>query len=141
RHLNLGKPPMQAALDAAQEVAMPILVSTITTIVVFVPVVFLIGIPKLLFIPLTLTIAFALVCSFFVSRTVTPILCVKILRPETGHDQTTWWGRFQGMSERWIDGLDHCYEKILEWALRHRRSIIFTTLAAFAASLLLTRTI
>src|SRR5439155_26615465 len=105
RHLNEGKPREQAALEAAQEVALPILVSTITTIVVFFPVVFLVGIPKLLFIPLTLPIAFSPICSFFVSRTVTPILCVKILRPETGHDQSSWWGRFQGFSERWVEGL------------------------------------
>jgi CzcA family heavy metal efflux pump len=141
RHLNLGKPRLQAALDAAQEVAMPIFVSTITTIVVFFPVVFLIGIPKLLFIPLTLTIAFALICSFFVSRTVTPILCVKILRPETGHDTSTWWGRFQSFSERWVEALDHRYEKILEWALAHRPWVIATTLVAFGLSCVLVTTI
>ena len=61
-----------AVLAAAQEVAMPIFVSTITTIVVFFPVVFLTGVARNLFIPLALTIAFALMMSFLVSRTVTP---------------------------------------------------------------------
>ena len=55
---------------------MPILVSTITTIVVFFPVLFLVGIARNLFMPLALTIAFALIMSFFVSRTVTPLLCL-----------------------------------------------------------------
>src|SRR6478609_5678565 len=75
RHLGLGQSRRDAVLAAAQEVAMPILVSTITTIVVFLPVLFLTGVARNLFLPLALTIAFALGMSFFVSRTVTPLLC------------------------------------------------------------------
>src|SRR5919106_126232 len=63
-------------------VAMPILASTVTTVVVFLPILFVVGIAKLLFIPLTLTIAIALFTSFFVSRTVTPALCYRFLKPE-----------------------------------------------------------
>ena len=73
RHLNIpGKARGPAVLDAAREVAMPIFVSTITTIVVFLPTVFLEGQSRLLFIPLTFTISFSLFASFLVSRTVTP---------------------------------------------------------------------
>ncbi len=79
RHLELGQDRRTAVLNAAQEVAMPIFVSTITTIVVFFPVVFLLGVARNLFMPLALTIAFALVMSFLVSRTVTPILCLEYL--------------------------------------------------------------
>src|SRR5882724_9748457 len=74
--------------SAGREVAMPILVSTITTIVVFFPVLFLFGIARNLFLPLALTISFALIMSFFVSRTVTPLLCLMTLKP--GHGE----GRF-----------------------------------------------
>ena len=76
----MGKPRRKAVLDAAQEVAMPILVSTITTIVVFFPVLFLFGVARNLFLPLALTIAFALIMSFFVSRTVTPLLCLYVMK-------------------------------------------------------------
>jgi len=138
RHLNLNPAdPEGAALAAAQEVAMPILVSTITTIVVFFPVVFMIGIPKLLFIPLTLTIAFSLICSFFVSRTVTPILCVKLLRPEREHDRARLLGRLLHASERMVNGLDAGYEWLLERVLRHRRAVIAGTLVLFGVSCLL----
>src|SRR5215470_5571838 len=83
RHLNMpGKPRRLAVLDAAREVAMPIFVSTITTIVVFLPTVFLEGQSRLLFIPLTFTISFSLFASFLVSRTVTPLLCFHWLRNE-----------------------------------------------------------
>ena len=80
RHLGMGQSRRQAVLAAAQEVAMPILVSTITTIVVFFPVLFLAGVARNLFLPLALTIAFALIMSFFVSRTVTPLLCLYTLK-------------------------------------------------------------
>src|SRR5262249_23818766 len=70
RHLNMpGNPRRRAVLDAAREVAMPIFVSTITTIVVFMPTIFLEGQAKLLFIPLTFTISCSLFASFLVSRT------------------------------------------------------------------------
>src|SRR5437667_8154860 len=83
RHLAMpGKPRRKAVLDAAREVAMPIFVSTITTIVVFLPTVFLEGQARLLFIPLTFTISFSLFASFLVSRTVTPLLCYHWLRGE-----------------------------------------------------------
>ena len=93
-----ARPRSGAALDAARKCAMPILVSTITTIVVFFPVVFLIGIPKLLFIPLTFTISFSLFCSFFVSRTVTPMWrrCSSPSRrthDATGSGARSWPGR------------------------------------------------
>ena len=81
RHLAMpGKDRRAAVLDAAREVAMPIFVSTITTIVVFLPTIFLEGQSKLLFIPLTFTISFSLFASFLVSRTVTPLMCLRILR-------------------------------------------------------------
>src|SRR5215813_6575067 len=83
RHLAIpGTPRRKAVLDAAREVAMPIFVSTITTIVVFLPTVFLEGQSRLLFIPLTFTISFSLFASFLVSRTVTPLLCYHWLRGE-----------------------------------------------------------
>jgi CzcA family heavy metal efflux pump len=134
RHLNQGKDPMTAALEAAQEVAMPILVSTITTIVVFFPVVFLVGTPKLLFIPLTLTIAFSLICSFFVSRTVTPILCVKFLRAER-EDEAPVMPRLKKI----IEGMDHLYERVLGRALQRRKWVIAITFAAFVGSTFLVR--
>ncbi|MCP9462569.1 MAG: efflux RND transporter permease subunit, partial [Nitrospira sp.] len=82
RHLNTASRRWDAVLDAAREVAMPIFASTVTTVVVFLPVFFIVGITRLLLIPLTLTIAIALFTSFFISRTVTPALCYKFLKPE-----------------------------------------------------------
>jgi hydrophobe/amphiphile efflux-1 (HAE1) family protein len=117
RHLAAGQDRRTAVLNAAQEVAMPIFVSTVTTIVVFFPVVFLTGVARNLFMPLALTIAFALIMSFFVSRTVTPLLCLKYLRAE-GHTATA--GGIGGYVTRRLDRLDDAYAGALGWVLRHR---------------------
>ncbi len=133
RHLAMGQDRRSAVLAAAQEVAMPIFVSTVTTIVVFFPVVFLAGVARNLFMPLALTIAFALIMSFFVSRTVTPILCLKYLRaepPGEGHGVARW---VTGHFER----LDEAYARALGFVLRHRLALVVTVLLAFVASLLL----
>jgi multidrug efflux pump subunit AcrB len=117
RHLALGQSRKQAVLAAAQEVAMPILVSTVTTIVVFFPVLFISGIARFLFLPLALTIAFALTMSFFVSRTVTPLLCLYWLKGGS-HDEKP--RGVSGAITRWLDAMDHAYARCLRWALGHR---------------------
>src|SRR5207253_2109668 len=131
RHLAMGQGRWQAVLAAAQEVAMPILVSTITTIVVFFPVLFLFGIARNLFLPLALTIAFALIMSFFVSRTVTPLLCLQILRAEHAHDRTG----VAGWIVRRLEGMDDAYARALRWVLGHRALTVCGILAFFVLSL------
>ena len=145
RHLTIpGTARRTAVLDAAREVAMPIFVSTITTIVVFLPTVFLEGQSRLLFIPLTFTISFSLFASFLVSRTVTPLLCYHWLRgghetaqPEPGkrgalgallHRVFAWAGRV-------LDRMDALYQRRLNWALEHRKTLIGGILVGLASAL------
>jgi CzcA family heavy metal efflux pump len=139
RHLTMGSERTQAALDAAQEVAMPILASTITTVIVFLPVVFLNGLPKLLFMPLALTITFALFMSFLVSRTVTPLLCIYVLRPEHAHDPRSprWSERQLARAHRAVEWLDDFYERTLAGVLRRRRTVILSIVGLFFGSLVL----
>jgi hydrophobe/amphiphile efflux-1 (HAE1) family protein len=136
RHLAMGKPRRQAVLDAAQEVAMPIFVSTVTTIVVFFPVVFLAGVARNLFLPLALTIAFSLIMSFFVSRTVTPILCLKYLHAEK---DTLDGPGLAGHVTRQLHRMDETYARMLRWVLGHRAVVIASILALFVGSLFLKR--
>src|SRR3990172_9602899 len=127
RHLNMPrKPPRLAVLDAAREGAMPIFVSTITTIVVFLPTIFLEGQSRLLFVPLTFTISFSLFASFLVSRTVTPLLCLHWLKPETPPalvGERPWWGRISDWSGRTLGRLDGVYQRALGWGLGHRKRL------------------
>ncbi|MDD5361221.1 MAG: efflux RND transporter permease subunit [Ignavibacteria bacterium] len=117
---------IQATLDAATEVASPIFISTLTTVIVFLPVVFLTGIAKLLFIPLVVTISVSLFASFFVSRTVTPLLCYKALSGEREVDPNSrkLGDRIQLKTKELLDGLDSFYERLLRAALNHRMKII-----------------
>jgi len=133
RHLQLTTDRRKAVLDAAQEVAMPILVSTVTTVIVFFPVLFLAGVAKNLFLPLAMTITFALVMSFFVSRTVTPLLCLSWLR---GGHATRGVG---GWLTRALESMDRAYARLLRGVLRHRMITVLGIMALFGASMFLLR--
>jgi len=132
RHLETGQSRTQAVLAAAQEVAMPILVSTITTVVVFFPVLFLAGVARNLFIPLALTITFALMMSFFVSRTVTPLLCQLVLKVHKVGEKPK---GVEGFITRALTKLDDGYAAMLGWVLRHRAVTVVGIGALFIASL------
>ncbi len=85
RHLQMGKTPFQAALDSAHEISVPVFMATVTTVVVFLPLVFMVGMGKYLFTPLAVSVALALFGSYLVSRTVSPLLCALYLKtPEPG---------------------------------------------------------
>jgi hydrophobe/amphiphile efflux-1 (HAE1) family protein len=134
RHLASGQNRRDAVLLAAQEVAMPILVSTITTIVVFFPVLFMQGIGRFLFLPLALTIAFALTMSFWVSRTVTPLLCYYWLK-EGGHKKDGLAAKVTGFFDR----MDARYGRMLQWVLSHRLLTVAGILLFFVGSLFVKR--
>jgi hydrophobe/amphiphile efflux-1 (HAE1) family protein len=129
RHFAMSTDRRAAVLAAAQEVAGPIFVSTVTTVVVFFPVLFLTGVARNLFMPLALTIAFALFLSFLVSRTVTPLLCLRILK--VGHVPRG----FFGAISRWFDRLGDRYALALRWVLRHRALTIGSIFGLFIISL------
>jgi len=118
---------------------MPIFVATITTIIVFVPTVFLEGQIKLLFIPLTFTISVSLFASFLVSRTVTPLLALRVLKAEQVIDPTSrrLSDRVFRFSQRFFDGMEAFYERVLQWALGHRRLVVGAIAISFVASLFL----
>ncbi len=134
RHLALGQSRREAVLAAAQEVALPIFVSTVTTIVVFFPVVFLTGVARNLFQPLAATIAFALIMSFLVSRTVTPLLCLRYLHAEQHRPDSP---GLPGHVSRQLQRLDDAYAGALRWVLGNRGKVVLGIGLAFAASLLL----
>ena len=139
RHLNTTPRRWDAILEAARDVAMPIFASTVTTVVVFLPMFFVVGIARLLLIPLTVTIAIALFTSFFISRTVTPALCYKFLKPEQEAHQSmpAWFVRIMDWSRDRYESLDRSYEDSLRWVLAHRRTFIATIVLIFIGSLML----
>ena len=80
RNLEQGKPLKQAILDGAQQVAVPALVSTLAICIVFLPMFFLSGVPRYLFVPLAEAVVFAMLTSYLLSRTLVPTLAMYLLQ-------------------------------------------------------------
>ena len=116
RHLEMGKPPLQAALDGAEEVGFTILSMTLSLASVFIPLVFMGGIIGRLFQEFAITIGAAILVSGFVSLTLTPMLSSRLLKP---HGTVTH-GRWYQATERVFDGARSAYERSLGWVMRHR---------------------
>ncbi|MBC8044942.1 MAG: efflux RND transporter permease subunit [Rhizobacter sp.] len=131
RAMQPGESRIEATLRAAKEVASPILISTITTVIVFLPVIFLQGVSKFLFTPLAITIGVALFASFFVSRTITPLLCYRFLKDEHKEKKSDnwfskWLDKTKQATAAWFAGVDEGYQRILESTLKHRRAVILS---------------
>jgi multidrug efflux pump subunit AcrB len=82
RNLDTGKPMIQAILDGAQQIAVPAFVSTICICIVFLPMFFLTGVAKYLFVPLAEAVVFAMLASYFWSRTIVPTMAKYLLRAQ-----------------------------------------------------------
>jgi multidrug efflux pump subunit AcrB len=91
RHLHMGKDPVSAARDSAHEISVPVLMATITTVIIFFPLTFMTGLGKYLFTPLALSATLAMAASYIVSRTVSPLYCSKYLRADTEHERFPRW--------------------------------------------------
>jgi HAE1 family hydrophobic/amphiphilic exporter-1 len=125
RHMEMGKSRMQATLDGSKEVSFTIVSMTLSLVAVFIPVLFMGGILGRLLREFGVVIIVAVLISGFVSLTLTPMLCSRMLVDE----RTKKHGRFYAISERAFNALLNGYRDSLAWVLRHQR----LTLAAFFA--------
>ena len=137
RNLAMGKEMRQAILDGAQQIAVPALVSTLSICIVFVPMFFLTGVAKFLFVPLAEAVSFAMLASYLLSRTLIPTLVMYIMR---GHEHRaeaprSWMGRFQRGFERKFEDFRRGYESLLETTLEHRGAFVVCFLIFCALSL------
>ncbi|HVM92164.1 MAG TPA: efflux RND transporter permease subunit [Terriglobales bacterium] len=122
RNLAMGKEMKQAILDGASQIAVPAFVSTLCICIVFVPMFFLSGVAKFLFVPLAEAVSFAMLASYLLSRTLIPTMVMYIMR---GHEHRaaepkTFIGRFQRGFERGFDKFRAGYQQLLETTLEHR---------------------
>jgi len=122
RNLAMGKEMRQAILDGAQQIAVPAFVSTLSICIVFVPMFFLTGVARFLFVPLAEAVSFAMLASYLLSRTLIPTLVMYIMR---GHEHRaegakSALGRFQRGFERKFEDFRRAYEALLETTLQHR---------------------
>jgi CzcA family heavy metal efflux pump len=137
RNLALGKEMKQAILDGAAQIAVPAFVSTLCICIVFVPMFFLTGVAKFLFVPLAEAVVFAMLASYLLSRTLIPTLVMYIMR---GHEHRaagpkTAMGRLQRGFERKFDQFRSGYYQLLETTIAHRKLFAACFLAFCVLSL------
>jgi multidrug efflux pump subunit AcrB len=122
RHLRMGKTPMQAALEAADEIGMAVIATTFALVAVFLPTAFMSGVPGLFFKQFGWTAVLAILASLLVARLLTPMMAAYLLKPTAETEQADSW-------------LMRRYMQTMRWSLQHR----FITMAAatlfFAASM------
>ena len=139
RHLDMGKSAAQAAGDATSEVALPMLVITITVFLVFLPIAFFTGIIKFLFVPLALAVGYAMMASYVGALSVAPVCLAYLLE-----------GRHHGQPERPASGLTGLWQRlnlfepfvaryvlVLRWCLHHKATVIVTVAAVFTGSVMM----
>jgi multidrug efflux pump subunit AcrB len=133
RHLRMRKELNQSILDGAKEIAIPALVSTLSICIVFVPMFFLTGVARYLFVPLAESVVFAMLASYFLSRTLVPTLVMYLLRGhelDSHNEPRTVFGRFQRGFERGFEKMRTAYANTLE-AIMHHRAVFVTVFLAF----------
>ena len=133
RHIQAGRERWRAALDATTEVGPAILASTLTTIVVFIPLGFIQGLVGAFFLPFALTVVFALAASLVVALTAVPVLGAYLLRPGdlpegAGEDDVAF------VHETWMQ---RAYAPVIRWALGHKAITIIAAVVLTVASLAL----
>jgi multidrug efflux pump subunit AcrB len=138
RHLEMGKPALDAARDGAIEVGKPLLIITITLAVVFFPIVFITGIGKFLFTPLAKTVIMALGTSYVLALTLVPACAARFFRVKKNVGQAH---RLPSLPTSWFERLRARYSRALERTLGLRWPVLIGTAAAFVLSLLVLKSI
>ena len=130
RHMEDGESALDAALHGAREIGFTIISLTFSLIAVFIPLLFMTGLVGRMFREFALTLTIAVVVSAIVSLTLTPMMCAKLLRHETGAggNRVTRW--FNGLVDRTVAG----YGRSVEWVLRHQGFTLLVTAITFAAT-------
>jgi multidrug efflux pump subunit AcrB len=129
RNMAMKKPLIRAVLDGSQQIAVPAFVSTLAICIVFVPVLLLTGAAKYLFTPLAMAVVFAMMASYFLSRTLVPAMAHYMLRSEAKA------GDGRGGVNRGFERMRESYASLLHWCLDHRGLVLVGFAIFVAASL------
>jgi multidrug efflux pump len=131
RYLEEGDPPLQAALKGAEQIGFTILSLTISLIAVLIPLLFMGDIVGRLFREFAVTLSVTILVSAFVSLTLTPMMCARMLRHKPESEQT--W--FYRASERIFNGIIAFYGLTLRWVLRHRIATLVVAMATLVTTI------
>jgi multidrug efflux pump subunit AcrB len=142
RNLAQGKETVRAILDGAQQIAVPAFVSTLCICIVFVPMFFLTGVAKFLFVPLAEAVVFAMLASYLLSRTLVPTMAMYLLRGHHGEEHATGNDPLSRLQRLFVNGFErmrHGYRSALHTCLEHAWTfvILFMILCLASAPIVL----
>ena len=135
RHTERGLSPMQAALVGSRQIGFTVMSISISLVAVFIPVLFMGGIPGRLFHEFAATLTIAIVISAAVSLTLTPMICGQFMN--TRPLRITWWSRIDGAVDRGFRGAATFYARTLGWALARKWLMLAATIATIALTIYL----
>ncbi|HEV3421906.1 MAG TPA: efflux RND transporter permease subunit [Candidatus Acidoferrum sp.] len=133
RLMEMGVPPMAAALKGSEETGPTVLSMSLSLIAAFIPILFMGGIPGRLFHEFAVTLAVSIAISMVVSLTLTPMMCAYVLRPTKGVTH----GHLYQFSERLFDHLLSGYRQSLTWVLKHPAPVVLSFLGTLALNVVL----
>lgn len=136
RRLERGNSPREAAISGAQEMFPAIASAVVTTIVVFLPMLFIPGVIGIMFGELAVIVTVTLLASLFTASTFSPMLCARWMRINSPQKERL--AGFYGLSEKLFKSWEDFYARQLSWSLRHKKLVLLGFSAVFIASLLLT---
>ena len=131
RHVEMGKGHYRAAFEGTDEIGLAVTATTMSIVVVFLPVAFISGIAGQWFKPFALTIACSVLVSLFVSFSLDPMLSAYWPDPPTPLEQRPWLSRVLGRFNHWFDRRAEGYKGVVAWALDHRPAMIGLALSTF----------
>lgn len=137
QHIERGAMPKQAAMFGASEMGLAIAASTLTTIVVFLPLVFMGGIVGVMFKQLAVLTVTCMITSLFTALALTPMLSSVLLKPAPRGGEGKKHGKLYNWSERMFQRIERVYHDFLGWAVFHKGITLVSALVIFALVLLL----
>lgn len=139
RHIERGQSPYAAASAGASEMFLAITASTFTTVVVFMPLLFLSGVVGKMFGELAAVVIVTLFASLWTASTFTPMLCSKWLKPLSVSGRPGILKGFHDISERWFKALEDAYSRALKRCIRHKKMMAILFFVLFICGLSLIR--
>lgn len=142
RHLEKGERPKEAAIFGASEIFLAIAASTLTTLVVFMPMLFISGVIGIMFGEMAVIITVTLLASLFTAATFSPMLCFKWLKyspalVSSNTNSKSLLKRFYDISEKWFRLWEDYYAKALTWCLGHKKTVLYGFITVFIATAML----
>ena len=136
-HIERGSEPKQAAVHGTNEVAISVIASTLTLLAVFFPLTMVPGMMGVMFHELGWMVTIIMIISTASALSLTPMLCSQLLKLNPKHSKM--FDVLYGPIQKALDALDVAYAKLLDWSVRHRKTVVFAALSFFVLSMVLVK--